>query len=42
MEVTDKCYSEFISLFEILAWEFNLSIDPEDRGATKCQETNRP
>ena len=42
--LTDSCcyYPEFISPFEILAWEFNLSINPEDREVTKYQETNRP
>jgi len=41
--LTDSCryYPEFISPFEILAWEFNLSINPEDREVTKYQETNR-
>ncbi len=35
--LTDSCryYPEFISPFEILAWEFNLSINPEDREVTK-------
>lgn len=42
--LTDSCryYPEFISPFEILAWEFNLSINPEDKEVTKYQETNRP
>ena len=41
--LTDSCryYPEFISPFEILAWEFNLSINPEDREVTKYQETTR-
>ena len=42
--LTNSCryYPEFISPFEILAWEFNLSINPEDREVAKYQETNKP
>lgn len=39
--LTDSCryYPEFISPFEILAWKFNLNINPEDQEVYKYQET---